>query len=112
MAARTDHGSPASRNGHGLTGRGARGESRGMTGAPANLWRNREFNLLWISQSLSDLGNAIATLAVPLLILHLTHSPVRAGLVATIGLVTMVLCRLPAGVLVDRVDRRRLMLAC
>ena len=83
-----------------------------MTEAPANLWRNRDFNLLWISQSLSDLGNAIATLAVPLLVLHLTHSPVRAGLVATIGLVTVVLCRLPAGVLADRVDRRRLMLAC
>jgi hypothetical protein len=83
-----------------------------MTEAPASLWRNREFNLLWISQSLSDLGNAIATLAVPLLVLHLTHSPVRAGLVGTVGLVTMVLCRLPAGVLVDRVDRRRLMLAC
>jgi hypothetical protein len=30
--------------------------------------------------------------------------------VSTIGLVTMVLCRLPAGVLVDRVDRRRVML--
>jgi MFS family permease len=83
-----------------------------MTEAPADLWRNRDFNLLWISQSLSDLGNAITALAVPLLVLHLTHSPVQAGLVGTIGLVTMVLCRLPAGVLVDRVDRRRLMLAC
>src|SRR5919107_1697774 len=82
-----------------------------MTEAPRNLWRNREFNLLWISQSLSDLGNAITTLAVPLLVLHLTHSPVKAGLVGTIGLVTMLLCRLPAGVLVDRVDRRRVMLA-
>ena len=81
-----------------------------MTEAPAKLWRNREFNLLWISQSMSDLGNAIATLAVPLLVLHLTRSPVQAGLVGTAGLVTMVLCRLPAGVLVDRVDRRRVML--
>ena len=81
-----------------------------MTEAPAKLWRNREFNLLWISQSMSDLGNAIATLAVPLLVLHLTGSPVQAGLVGTAGLVTMVLCRLPAGVLVDRVDRRRVML--
>jgi Major Facilitator Superfamily len=83
-----------------------------MTEAPRNLWRNREFNLLWISQSLSDLGNAIATLAVPLLVLALHYTPVQAGLVSTIGLVTMVLCRLPAGVLVDRIDRRRVMLAC
>jgi MFS family permease len=83
-----------------------------MTEAPRNLWRNREFNLLWISQSLSDLGTAIATLAVPLLVLALHYTPVQAGLVSTIGLVTMVLCRLPAGVLVDRIDRRRIMLIC
>ena len=76
------------------------------------LWRNREFNLLWVSQSLSDLGNAISSLAVPLLVLELTHSPVQAGLVGTVGLVVMLLCRLPAGVLADRVDRRRLMLTC
>ena len=76
------------------------------------LSRNREFNLLWVSQSLSDLGNAISALAVPLLVLALTGSPVQAGLVGTVGLVMTVVCRLPAGVLVDRVDRRRLMLAC
>ena len=28
-----------------------------MTEAPVKLWRNREFNLLWVSQSPSDLGN-------------------------------------------------------
>ena len=83
-----------------------------MTEAPASLWRNRDFNLLWISQSLSDLGTAISALAVPLLVLFLTGSPVRAGLVGTIGLVVTVLCRLPAGVLVDRFDRRRIMLVC
>jgi hypothetical protein len=83
-----------------------------MTGASEKLWRNREFNLLWVSQSLSDVGNAISTLAVPLLVLALTAAPVKAGLVATIGLVVTVLCRLPAGVLVDRADRRRIMLTC
>jgi MFS family permease len=82
-----------------------------MTGAPDSLWRNREFNLLWVSQSLSDVGNSISTLAVPLLVLALTHSPVQAGLVGTVGLIVVVLSRLPAGVLVDRIDRRRLMLA-
>ena len=80
------------------------------TDDPRSLWRNREFTLLWVSQSLSDVGNSIATLAVPLLVLKLTRSPVLAGLVGTIGLVVMVLCRLPAGVLADRLDRRRIML--
>ena len=83
-----------------------------MTEAPVELWRNRDFNLLWVSQSLSDLGNSISGLAVPLLVLELTGSPVQAGLVGTVGLVVMLVCRLPAGVLVDRVDRRRIMLAC
>ena len=83
-----------------------------MTLAPEQLWRNREFNLLWVSQSFSDVGNAIAALAVPLLVLALTASPVQAGLVGTVGLVTTVVCRLPAGVLVDRADRRRIMLIC
>lgn len=76
------------------------------------LWRNREFNLLWTSQSLSDLGGAIAQLALPLLVLELTGSPVRAGVVGTAALVAKLLTRLPAGVLADRVDRRRAMLTC
>ncbi len=83
-----------------------------MTEAPETLWRNREFNLLWVSQSLSDIGTAISGLAVPLLVLALTGSPVRAGLIGTAGLVVTVLARLPAGVLADRFDRRRIMLVC
>lgn len=79
-----------------------------MTG----LWRNREFNLLWTSQSLSDLGTTIAQLAVPLLVLDRTRSAVLAGLVGSVAMVAKVLTRLPAGVLADRVDRRRAMLTC
>ncbi|MEV6976430.1 MFS transporter [Kitasatospora sp. NPDC093806] len=77
-----------------------------------NLWRNRAFNLLWTSQCLSDLGSAMANLALPLLVLQLTGSPTKAGLVGTTGLVAGMVCRLPAGVLADRYDRRRLMVIC
>ena len=76
------------------------------------LWRNREFSLLWTSQSLSDLGGAIALLAMPLLVLEVTGSAVQAGLVGTAAQVTKLITRLPAGVLADRVDRRHAMLAC
>lgn len=76
------------------------------------LWRNREFNLLWSSQSLSDLGGAIAMLAVPLLVLEVTGSPVQAGMVGTAAQVTRLASRLPGGVLADRVNRRRAMLVC
>ncbi|MEU6465421.1 MFS transporter [Streptomyces sp. NPDC046976] len=82
------------------------------TGPPPGLWRNRDFNLLWTGQSLSDLGGAMVDLALPLLVLQQTGSPTRAGVVGTAGLVTTLVCRLPAGVLADRFDRRRLMIVC
>lgn len=83
--------------------------------APAStipLSRNREFNLLWGSQTLSNLGSTVASLALPLLVLAVTGSAVQAGLVGTCGQVTRMLCRLPAGVLADCLDRRRALLAC
>ncbi|WP_328862858.1 MFS transporter [Streptomyces sp. NBC_00306] len=86
--------------------------ARTESGRPPSLWRNREFNLLWAGQCLSDLGSAMANLALPLLVLHLTGSPAQAGLVGTTGLLVTLVCRLPAGVLADRLDRRRLMIVC
>ncbi len=83
-----------------------------MTTPPEGLWRNRPFNLLWTSQTLSDLGSNMSTLAFPLLVLAVTGSSVQAGIVGTLAAVTRVAVRIPAGVLVDRMDRRRLMLIC
>ena len=91
---------------------GARADEAADTGPAPGLWRNRDFNLLWTGQCLSDLGGAMVELALPLLVLQQTGSPARAGLVGTAGLVTTLVCRLPAGVLADRLDRRRLMIAC
>ena len=83
-----------------------------QTGRPPGLWHNRDFNLLWSGQCLSDLGTAMSDLALPLLVLQLTGSPTRAGLVGTVGLAIATACRLPAGVLADRFDRRRLLIVC
>ncbi|MEV4347255.1 MFS transporter [Actinoplanes sp. NPDC049596] len=77
-----------------------------------SLWRNREFNLLWSSQTLSDLGDGVATLAFALLVLVQTGDPVSAGLVGTIASVARLVFRLPAGVVADRFDRRWLLVAC
>lgn len=79
---------------------------------PDSLWRHRDFTLLWSGQALSGLGGSMAGLAYPLITLAITGSAVLAGVVGTVALATTVLVGIPAGVLVDRVDRRMLMLAC
>jgi MFS family permease len=81
-------------------------------GAPPSLWRNRSFNLLWGSQVLSDLGTNMSVLAFPLLVLALTNSPITAGLIGTGGALARMILRLPAGVVADRVNRKRAMLIC
>ena len=75
------------------------------------LSRNRNFQLLWIGQNLSALGSNASDIAYPLLVLALTRSPLKAGLVGTFYLVAQMAFRLPAGAIADRVNRRALMLA-
>jgi MFS family permease len=79
---------------------------------PRSLWRTRDYLLLWSGQALSDIGGAVSDLAFPLLVLAVTHSPAQTGLVAALGALPAIFVGLPAGVLVDRWDRRKVMLAC
>lgn len=76
------------------------------------LGRNRNFLLLESGQLLSTLGSQAASVAFPLLALALTHSPARAGLVGFVAILPFPLLLLPAGVLVDRLDRKRVMVVC
>jgi MFS family permease len=77
------------------------------------LRRNRDFNLLWGSLTLSGLGsNMSIVVAFPLLVLALTGSPVQAGIVGTVAAIAAIATRLPAGVVLDRVNRRTAMLCC
>lgn len=80
--------------------------------APTPLRRNRDFLLLWSGQLVSTAGTQITDLALPLLILAITNSPTQAGIVAACGAAPRFLFALPAGVLVDRLDRKRVMIAC
>jgi hypothetical protein len=75
------------------------------------LWRNRDFVLLQVGQLLSSVGSQSATLAYPLLVLAVTHSPAQAGLVTFARLTPSVLFGLLAGVAADRWNRKRLMIA-
>ncbi|MFE5342188.1 MFS transporter [Isoptericola sp. NPDC056578] len=80
-------------------------------GAPrtlAPLRRNRPYLLLMSGLTTQSLGGSITKFAVPLLALQLTGSPTAAGVVAAIGQTGALLAALPAGVVADRTDRRRL----
>jgi MFS family permease len=68
--------------------------------------------LLWGGETLSELGSQTTTVAYPLLILALTGSAAKAGVVGFAKWLPLAVFALPAGMLADRVDRKRLMIAC
>lgn len=65
---------------------------------------------LLTSSGVSNLADGMYKTALPLLALQLTRSPVLVAGVAVAVNLPWLVCALPAGVLVDRVDRRRAML--
>jgi len=85
-------------------------------GAPRRLggvlWQ-RNFRLLWVGESISAIGNAMAVVGVPLLAVESLHAStfVVAALTAAAYLPWLVI-GLPAGVWVDRLPRRPLMIIC
>jgi MFS family permease len=79
---------------------------------PNPLRTNRDFRLLWFGQTVSVLGSRVSAFALPYLVLTLTDSPARAGVVAFAAGLPLLLWQLPAGGLVDRWDRKRTMIWC
>ena len=73
---------------------------------------NRDFTLLWAGQAISALGSTASLVTYPLLVLHLTGSPALVGVTMAAGMVVRLVVGLPGGVLVDRLDKRKLMLGC
>ncbi|MGW7415280.1 MFS transporter [Streptomyces sp. NPDC054863] len=86
-------------------------ETAGEQRPPEPLRKNRDFLRLWIGAGVSVLGDRTATVSYPLLMLWY-GSPTQAGLVSFAGLLPMLLVQLPAGVVVDRLDRRKTMITC
>lgn len=69
------------------------------------------FRLLMFGSSISMLGTRISTVAFPMLVLHINNSPFITGLVAFAVIAPSMLFYMPAGVLVDHWNPRRVMLA-
>jgi MFS family permease len=83
------------------------------TGTRASLWRNRNFLLLWSGQTVSEVGTRISGLAVPLLAADVLDATVfQVSLLTFLAWLPYLFFSLPAGMLADRVDQRRLMVVC
>lgn len=67
------------------------------------------FYRYWLSGFLTDFGNGVRLAAFPLLAAGLTRSPAAVAAVTTVQGLPWLLLGVGAGVIVDRVDRRRLM---
>ncbi|HJT59589.1 MAG TPA: MFS transporter [Ktedonobacteraceae bacterium] len=76
------------------------------------LWRNHDYLLLWMGQSISALGTGISQVAFPILIFVLTNNVGIAGLIFSCGQLPFILFSLPAGALIDRWNRKRIMILC
>lgn len=70
---------------------------------------NRSFRLLFSATAISNLGDGVSALAFPWLASLITRDPTLIALVAFATRLPWLLFALPAGVLTDRADRRRLM---
>lgn len=69
--------------------------------------------LLWSGQTVAESGSAVAPFALPFLaVTALRATPFDVGVLTALGTVSFLLIALPAGVIVDRVVRRRLMMWC
>ncbi|MFF7813686.1 MFS transporter [Streptomyces sp. NPDC007945] len=74
--------------------------------APTPLHRNRDYQRLWLAHALSGFGSQASAIALPLVVLHATGSVTAFGLVTFTEILASVLAGLPAGVLVDRLPRK------
>jgi predicted MFS family arabinose efflux permease len=63
-------------------------------------------------QVVSTLGSSASSIIYPLLILALTDSPAAAGIASALHSLPYLLFSLPAGALIDRWDRKRIMILC
>ena len=75
------------------------------------LIRHRDFRLLWGGETVSQLGSQVSLLAIPLLAVRTLHATTfQMGLLTAASTAAFLIVGLPAGVWVDRIRRRRVMI--
>jgi MFS family permease len=75
------------------------------------LWSHPDFVKLWTGQSISEVGSQVSQLALPwLAAVGLHASPFQFSLLGVLGFMPFILFALPAGVWVDRLRRRYILI--
>jgi MFS family permease len=81
--------------------------------SPESLLREPNFFNLLAAQTVSQLGNHVSSLALPLLaILVVRASPFQVAMVGAVQLLPFLILGLPAGVWADRLPRRTILIVC
>ncbi len=76
------------------------------------LWRHADFLKLWSAETISQVGSQVSQLALPLVaILVLDASAFEVAALGTVEFLPFILFTLPAGVWVDRLPRRPILIA-
>jgi len=76
----------------------------------ASVFSNRDFLLLFSGSSLSAIGDTFTLVALPWLVLKLTHDPAAVGLTALMTALPRALFMFVGGAVVDRMSARRVLL--
>jgi predicted MFS family arabinose efflux permease len=77
------------------------------------LWRQRDFGLFWTGESISEVGNSVTIVVVPLIAIDTLHaSTFIVTLLTAMVWMPWLLIGVPAGAWVDRLPPRPVMLAC
>jgi MFS family permease len=71
------------------------------------LWHHRDFMKMWTGQTISQFGSSISQLALPIIAVRLLNAtPFQVAALGTVEFLPFLLFTLPAGVWVDRLPRR------
>lgn len=81
-------------------------EGAGRKGRPP---LGRDFGKLWTAAAFSNLADGVGRVAVPLIATTLTRDPLAIAALGALAFIPWLVFGLPAGMIVDRFDRRRIM---
>lgn len=82
------------------------------TSSPLRVLRQPSYRYLWTGSLVASLGSAIGGVVLLWAVFSTTGSPLDVALLGVVGFLPTIVFGILTGALIDRTDRRRLMIAC